>query len=116
MKKAKVVADTTVVGAVKEKGKRGRPKKSESTEDVSNSFIEDASIKPYKIRIGERSYDVIKGDEQQPESYQIKLASALEYIARQKTSKNKTVSIAEYVAELKANQTLIAAAIAVVER
>ena len=54
---AKTKVEATVEPA--KTGKRGRPKKSESTEDVSNSFIEDASLKPYKIRIGERSYDVI---------------------------------------------------------
>jgi len=111
-KKIAKTDDTLLAQTVK--GKRGRTKKSEN--DEATSYIEDAAIKPYKIRIGERSYDVIKGDEQNPESYQIKLGSALEYIARQKSSKNKTVSIAEYVAELKANQTIIAAAIAVVER
>ena len=89
-------------------GKRGRPKKSV---EEATAFITDASINPYKIRIGERSYDVVKGDEIQPESYHTKLENALNFIARQKTSKSKTYSIAEYLKELSDNQKQIAEAI-----
>jgi len=89
-------------------GKRGRPAKTEAEATV---FIEDEALKPFKIRVGERSYDVIKGDEMQPECYQIKLESALMYIARQKTSKSKTYSIAGYLKELKENQETIAKAV-----
>jgi hypothetical protein len=90
------------------KGKRGRPKA--TAEDVA-VYIEDASIKPFKIRVGERSYDVIKGDAIQPECYHAKLETALSFIARQKTSKNKAYSIAGYVKELKENQEMIAKAV-----
>jgi hypothetical protein len=89
-------------------GKRGR--KPKTAEDAA-VFIEDEAIKPFKIRVGERSYDVIKGDAQQPECFQIKLENALMFIARQKTSKSKTYSIAGYLKELKENQEMIAKAV-----
>ncbi len=90
------------------KGKRGRKPKTEADASV---FIEDASIKPYKIRVGERSYDVIKGDDAQPECFHIKLESALMFIARQTVNKSKLYTIAEYLKELKENQTSIVKAV-----
>lgn len=89
-------------------GKRGR-KKGQTGE--AKAFIEDAVIKPYKIKINEQSFDVIKGDSIQPDGYFTKLSNALEYIARQKTSTNKTFTIAGYVKELKENEQIIAKAV-----
>jgi hypothetical protein len=93
---------------VAEKKRRGR-KKGQTSE--SKSFIVDPAIKPFKIRIGEESYDVIRGDAPQPETFHVHLSSALEYIARQKTSKNKTFTIAEFLKEYKELKTIISDAV-----
>ena len=76
---------------------RGR-KKGQTGE--AKAFIEDAVIKPYRIKVNEQSFDVIKSDSIQPEGYFTRLENALDYIAKQKTSANKVYTIAGYIKDL----------------
>lgn len=88
----------------KPKGKRGRPKGVTLPPRDAKSIIKDPVIEPFWIRLEEKSFVLLKGDEQAPWGYFTTLPSCLKRLVGIKLQEGeKEFTLKEYVNQFQAS-------------